>query len=114
MEELFVYAILLNEDLVTENEYSKRLDELFLNDPENDNLLYLEWETDIKKAIIYIRTHIDYNHLDLEQFGRIFINKLKVVYINCWDIKYFASRMYSLWKSLPGSIQNIETFMSIC
>lgn len=114
MEELFVYAILLNEDLITENEYSKRLDELFLNDPENDNLLYLEWETDIKKAIIYIRTHIDYNHLDLEQFGRIFINKLKVVYINCWDIKYFASRMYSLWKSLPGSIQNIEPFWTLC
>lgn len=42
MEELLVYAILLYEELVTENEYSKRLDELFLNNPENDDLLYLE------------------------------------------------------------------------
>ena len=40
MEELLVYAILLYEGLVTENEYNKRLDELFLTTPENDDLLY--------------------------------------------------------------------------
>ncbi len=114
MEELLVYAILLYEDLVTENEYSKRLDELFLNDPENEDLLYLEWETDIKKAIIYIRTNIDYNNLDIERFGRILINKLKAVYVNCSDIKCFASRMYNLWESLPGGIQNIEPFWTLC
>ena len=51
MEELLVYAILLYEGLVTENEYNKRLDELFLTTPENDDLLYLEWETDIKKLL---------------------------------------------------------------
>ena len=34
MEELFVYAILLYEGFVTEHEYNKRLDELFLSDPE--------------------------------------------------------------------------------
>ena len=77
MEELLVYAILLYEGFVTENEYSKRLDELFLSDSENDDLLYLEWETDIKKAIIYIRAHIDCNHLDFERFGRILMSKLK-------------------------------------
>ena len=82
-----VYAILLYEELVTENEYNKRLDELFLRTPESDDLLYLEWETDIKKAIIYVRTHIDYNNLDLEQFGRILMSKLNAVYINCSDIK---------------------------
>lgn len=114
MEELLVDAILLYEGFVTENEYSKRLDELFLNDSENDDLLYLEWETDIKKAIIYIRTHIDYNHLELERFGRILMSKLKVVYINCSDIKYYASRMYSLWKSLPRNIQDTEPFWMLC
>ena len=50
MEELLVDAILLYEGFVTENEYSKRLDELFLSDSENDDLLYLEWETDIKRT----------------------------------------------------------------
>ena len=89
MEELLVYVLLLYEELVTENEYRKRLDELFLNNPENDDLLYLEWETDLKKAIIYVRTHIDYKNLDIEQFGKILMNKLKVVYVNCSDIKCF-------------------------
>ncbi len=114
MEELFVYAILLYEDLVTENEYSKRLDELFLNNPENGDLLCLEWETDIKKAIIYIRAHIDYNNLEIERFGRILMGKLKTAYVNCPDIKCFASQMYSLWKSLPGNIQYIEPFWALC
>lgn len=57
MEELLVYAILLYEKLVTENEYNKRLDALFLKHPDNDDLLYLEWETDLKKAIVYKDTY---------------------------------------------------------
>ena len=114
MEELLVYAILLYEELITEDEYNKRLDELFLNTPEDNELLYLEWETDIKKAIIYIRTHIDYNNLDLEQFGRILMSKLKTAYVNCPDIKHFAGRMYNLWENLPGNIQNIEPFWTLC
>ena len=114
MEELLVYAILLYEELVTENEYNKWLDESFLNNPENDDLLYLEWESDIKKAIIYVRTHIDYKNLVLERFGRILMSKLKAVYVNCSDIKCFASRMYSLWESLPGNIQDIEPFWTLC
>ena len=113
MEELLVYAILLSEELVTENEYNKRLDELFLNDPENDDLLYLEWETDIKKAIVYARTQIDHKSLDYIRFGKILMSKLKAFYENCPDIKYFASRMYNLWESLPGSIQNIEPFWAL-
>lgn len=114
MEELLAYAILLYEKLVTENEYNKRLDELFLSNPENDDLLYLEWETDIKKVIIYVRTHLDYDNLDLEQFGRILMSKLKTVYVNCSDIKHFAGRMYSLWESLPRNMQKIEPFWALC
>lgn len=113
MEELLVYAILLYENLAAENEYNKRLDKLFLENPGNDDLLYLEWETDIKKAIIYIRTHFDYNGLDYKQFGVILMDRLKTVYENCSDIKYFASRMFSLWKSLPGNIQDIEPFWTL-
>lgn len=114
MEELLVFAILLYEELVTKNEYSERLDELFLAHPENDDLLYLEWETDINKSIIYIRTHIDYNTLDYELFGKILMNKLKVCYNNSSDLKSFADRMYGLWESLPGTIQDREPFFTLC
>ena len=113
MEELLAYAILLYEELVTENEYSKRLDELFFNNPENDDLLYLECETDIKKAIIYVRTHIDYKSFDHERFGRILMSKLKVVYENYLDKADFANRMFSLWENLPGNIQDIEPFFTL-
>lgn len=113
MEELLVYVILVYNGLATENEYNKKLDELFLNTPENDDLLHLEWETDISKAIVYVRTHIDYRNLDLERFGRILMSKLKAVYKNCSDIKYFADRMYGLWENLPGSIQDREPFWTL-
>ena len=114
MEELLVYAILLYEELVTEDEYNKRLDELFLNTPENDDFLYLEWETDIQKAITYVRTHIDSKNLDLERFGRILMSKLETIYTNCSDIEYFAKRTYRLWENLPGNMQNIEPFWTLC
>lgn len=115
MEELLVYAILLYQKLVTESEYNERLDELFLSTPENDTLLYntlldLEFETDIKKAIIYLRTHFDYINLNHEQFGKVLMSKLKKFYVNCSDIKYFASRMFGLWESLPGNLQDMEPF----
>lgn len=113
MEELLAYVILLYEGFVTEDEYNKRLDELFLSAPENDDLLSLEWETDISKAIVYVRTHIDYKNLDIEQFGRTLMERLKAAYENCSDIKYFAGRMYSLWESIPGNLQDIEPFWTL-
>ena len=114
MEELLTYMLLLSEELVAESEYHKRLDELFLNHPENDDLLYLEWETDIKEAVVYVRTHIDYNNFDSNRFGKILMIKLEVIYTNCTDIKLFADQMYSLWESLPENIQNIEPFQVLC
>ncbi len=61
-----------------------------------------------------MRTHVDYKNLDFERFGKILMSKLKVVYVNCSDIKCFASQMYSLWENLPGNIQNIEPFWTLC
>ena len=114
MEELLTYMLLLSEELVPESEYHKRLDELFFKHPENDDLLYLEWETDIKKSVVYMRTHIDYNNFDFNRFGKILMSKLEVIYANWKDIKSFANRMYSLWERLPENIQSIEPFQVLC
>ena len=114
MEELLVYAILLSEKLATENEYCRRLDELFLAHPENDDLLCLEWETNKKKAILYIKIHMDYANLDSERFGRILMRKLKEVYANNPDIRHLANHMFGLWENLPGSLQDTEPFMALC
>ena len=112
-EELLVFALLLCEEMVPEDEYQKRLDERFMNHPENDDLLYLEWETDRERAVMYIRTHIDYSALDCERFGRILMEKIKVYYETHSDINCTACRMYSLWESLPGNIQDKEPFFAL-
>ncbi len=113
MEELFVYALLLYEEIVSEDEYLKRLDELFLEYPGNVDLLFLEWETNKNRAITYIRTHIDCNRLDYNLFGKILMEKIKAYYNNT-DLKSFAAKMYCLWKNLPESIQRREPFFMLC
>jgi len=113
-EELLVYAILFYEEiLITEDLYQDRLDELFLENPDDEMLLNLQWETDIKKAMVYIRTQFDYQNLNHEQFGRILMEKLKIYYAQCSDIRIFADKMYSLWESLPGCVQDEEPFWTL-
>lgn len=114
MEELLAFACLLYEDMATTEEYYEALNRLFLDCPENDDLLYLEWETDLKKAVAYIFLHIDYSVLDDERFGRILMNKLTERYKNDSDLKSFANRAYHLWKILPRSIQRKEPFVALC
>ena len=110
MEELFAYAILLYENIVTEEMYQKKLNELFLKNPENEMLLKLEWETDIDEAILYIRTHIEYKNINDEKFGKSIIKILKKYYEYCTDIKQFVEKMYSLWEVLPTTIQHKQPF----
>ncbi len=110
MEELFAYAILLYENIVTEEMYQKKLNELFLKNSENEMLLKLEWETDIDEAILYIRTHIEYKNINDEKFGKSIIKILKKYYEYCTDIKQFAEKMYSLWEVLPTAIQHKQPF----
>ena len=116
MEELLAYAILLYEDIVTEEEYQERLDALFLGRPDDRTLLDLECETDIQEAVIYIRTRADYGYIGLhpETFGRVLMEKLRDYYTRCTDLRRFGSKMYSLWESLPGNLQNMEPFWSLC
>jgi hypothetical protein len=114
MEELLAFALLLEEEIVDEDDYLKRLDELFLENPNSDDLLFLEWETNIKRAVIYIRTHVDFNNLDCDLFGSILMEKIRACYEKQPDIKSFAGKMYRLWKNLPGKLQVKEPFFILC
>ena len=113
MEELLVYAILLYQNIITEEMYQKRLNELFLKDIENEIFLKLEWETDINKAIIYIRTHINYQNINHEEFGKSLMKVLKKYYECCTSIEQFSEKMYLLWESLPGGIQDKQPFFTL-
>lgn len=110
IEKLLVCAILLYEEIITKEYYWKVLDEVFLQNYNNEMLLYLECEKNIKEAIIYIRTHVDYLTLDYEIFGKFLMEELNKYYNQISDIHKFANRMYSLWESIPEIIQNDEPF----
>ncbi len=113
MEELLVYLILYCEKIIIYDLYQKKLDLLFMENPNNEVILYLEWETDIKRMLGYIRMNIDYQNFDCKIFGKILMSNLKEYYNNCQDINIFANKMYSLWKSLPSYIQNKEPFWTL-
>lgn len=114
MEELLVYALLLYEGFSVDKEYQNRLDALFLENPTDDFLLDLEFlSSNLKDSIAYIITKFDYNHFDHDSFGRFLMQKLKPCY-DSTDIKEFAGRMYSLWESLPGNIQEEPPFNILC
>lgn len=115
MEELLVLALLLLEDMITPDAYEQRLDELFLNNSENeeinDFLLHLECETGIIPAIIYFRTHVYEIPFQEDQFGRLLMQKLQGYYQTYPDsIKSFGDKMYALWENLPEMIQDKEPF----
>lgn len=113
MEELFVYILLLCNEIIEEDEYSKKLAELFLENPEDDALLYLEWETDIKKAYTYIWSHINFKTVDEKHIGRILMDRLKIYYENCSDIRNFAKKAYCLWQDLPEDLEQKEPFFTL-
>lgn len=113
MEELLAYAILLYEKIISKEIYTSRLDELFIENPTDKILLELECENNIQNAIIFIRTNVDYNNLDTAKFGKVLMKLLKEYYSECENIKTFADKMYSLWESLPGNIQDIEPFWTL-
>lgn len=114
MEELFVYALLLDNEMITADEYKNYLDKMFLENLENDTLLHLEWEMNIKKSLAYIRECIDYKTFDSILFGKCLMAKIDKYYRKYdFNIKYFANKMYDLWKNLPDNIQYQEPFWSL-
>ena len=114
MEELLVYALLLYEGFDIEADYNHRLDEMFLEDPTDEFLLNLEFmSSNIEGSIVYIRTNFCYTNFDHDIFGKFLMTKLKEYYANT-EINDFAGKMYSLWESLPGSIQNEQPFFTLC
>ena len=112
MEELLVYAILICEGFALEDEFHSCLDEMFLNNPNNNDLLELECMSNIKNQIVYIRANFDYNNINIESFVKTLMKKLTVAY-HSTNLRCFAGMMFSLWEALPGNIQDIEPFHTL-
>lgn len=110
MEEFLAYAYLLGEGLIEFNVYENRLNEMFENDTENEDLIELEYlSSSLKETIIYIRAHTNYNTMDINKFGKKLFELLKPIY-NTMDIETFAKAMNSLWHGLADNMQDIDPF----
>lgn len=114
MEELLAYAYLLENGFNVQKQYDIKLNELFINNPNDKDLLELEIISgDTKKCICYIKTHIDYFNMNRSKFGKELMELLKPFYKSL-SINTFGDRMYSLWESLAGNLQDEEPFFTLC
>ena len=114
IERLLSYATLLNCELMTLNKYNDYLNEIFLQHPDNDLLLELQWcSNDIKNTIGTICEYSSKVEIDYDVFGKLFFNELKLAYKEM-DINSFAAKAYSAWNLLPDKIKEIEPFFTLC
>ena len=114
MEELFAYAIMLKNGLISKTAVSDRIDELFMENPTNEILLELEWEQRAKHMIAIIEHFVDYRKFNTTAFGQTLIRLMEDAYSGCNDLKWFASRAYSVWSDIPYHIQELEPFYIFC
>lgn len=118
MEELLACVFLYREGLMSGAACREKLDQLFLEDPEDDLLLELEWNfPDMKEMAVrvweYWGAHA--NSFSGEVFGRFLMARLKELYRQEGpDISSFAGRMYSLWEGLPPWLQDVQPFWTLC
>ena len=108
MEELFVYSLLYDVGYEKVNEYEEALNRLFLNNPEDRNLLDLEGMA-FKDAMLHIRHLINVLSFDTIEFGKQLMSKIKPLYAGN-NIADFGKAMYRLWTLLPEKIKLEEPF----
>lgn len=109
MEELFAYALLFCEGYDVWELYMKRLDELFLAFPENEEYLYLEGLKNPKEAALHIVAVMSEVSFDTDLFGRTLMRQIAEIYSTS-DIEEFGRKMYSLWNKFPEMIEHQEPF----
>jgi len=114
IETLYVYALLLKVGFNVKLEYGEHLDALFLETPDNDLLLELEWSfSDTENSIALIRFHCYEYDIDYNVFGSFLFKKLRKLYKQYNNIEEFGSKSYALWQQLPDDIQYIEPFETL-
>lgn len=114
MEELYAYMLLLIVGFPVERAYTSCVDTLFSEDPENDLLMTLIWEKNIKNAVFEMQCSIDPMRLDRERFGKSLMALLKREYLVCANYEDFAQRAYSVWSLLPYVIGQEDPFFYLC
>ena len=116
MESLIAAAFLWYHDLGSCEEYNSLLDKKFLENPDSDILLELEWcssDCDKTFGVVFGFWKYDYfQFFDTNIFGRYLFYGLEMVYkSDSISIAEFGSRCYQLWINLSNAfIGEIEPF----
>lgn len=109
-EEILALGMLIDWNDMAENLYNHKLDELFLENPDNPDLFELELICgNIKETVIYISNHINFKNINTETFEKSLVYYLKLLY-DSMDIELFAELSYKLWLRLPADISEKTMF----
>lgn len=112
MEELYVYALLYIVGFEYWDEYSNKLNDLFLKDFENEELLNLEEVGNSKSAILHILSLMDSAKINEKAFGTLLMDKIMEIYKQI-ELSLFARRMYDLWGYLPELLAYDEPYKTL-
>lgn len=115
MDELIVYAILCSIGYESYDEYRKKLDQLFLQNPQNEVLLDLEGRN-YKDAMLHLVHLFDERQLDTNMvlFGKKLMDRIRDIYDTENNLERFGKRMYQLWQYLPSELSEKEPFDILC
>lgn len=116
MESLIASAFLWKYGFGTYEEFNSLLDKKFLENPDSDILLELEWcSSDCNKAfdVIFHFWHNEYFQFSTNIFGENLFRGLEAVYkSDSISITEFGSRCYQLWINL-SYVREIEPFFTL-
>ena len=108
MEDLFIYALLAESGCIERLDFMRVLENLFLENPEDSDLLDLVWRPE-KDAPYYTISLMDKRPFDRDRLVRVLLSSLKPVYLR-EDLYAFNNHMSRLLNLLPDNLGEEEPF----
>ena len=114
MEKLFAYALMLDTGFDIERNYEEYLHQQFLQSPEDDILLELEYiSRDIDKTVSFLKEKKDFTSIDYELLTKELVELLKYCY-GIMSFDDFTAKTYPLWQHLPERIAYDNPMYQLC
>jgi len=114
MEQLLVYAYLLDANLISTSGYVEHINTLFEEAPDNDFLLELQWSTsDTKRTTHLIFSRAENHEINYDVFGEFLMEGLKEAFSQCKSLEIYCSKIISIWGRLPKEIIQTEPFWAM-
>lgn len=104
-----MYAVLCSIGYKRYDEYQEKLDQLFLQNPQDEVLLDLE-ERNYKDAMLHLCYLLNERQLDIVRFSKKLMSILKDIYVAENNLEDFGKRMCQLWQYLPSELSVEEPF----